>query len=55
MEADSGQVRLRVLSPQVSMTEEEILVPASTTVSHLKAIILTRLQGQPEVKVGWEL
>ena len=52
MEADSGQVRLRVLSPQVRLTEEEIMVPASTTVSQLKTIILTKLQDQPAVKVG---
>ena len=52
MEADSGQLRLRVLSPQVRLTEEEILVSATTTVSDLKNIILARLQGQPAVKVG---
>ena len=52
MEADSSQLRLRVLSPQVRLTEEEILVSATTTVSDLKNIILARLQGQPTVKVG---
>ena len=45
-------MRLRVLSPQVRLTGEEMEVPATTTVTHLKTILLTRLEGQPTVKVG---
>ena len=54
MEAGAGQVRLRVLSPQVRLEQEEMEVPDTTTVRNLKTIILTRLQGQPTVKVGSE-
>ena len=53
MEGDSDQVRLRLLSPQLRLTKEEMRVPASTVVRDLKIIILTRLQGHPEVKVGF--
>ena len=56
MEPEPGQVRLRLLSPQVRLAGEEmeVEVAASTTVSQLKSIILTRLQGQGQagVKVG---
>ena len=54
MEPEPGQVRLRLLSPQVRLAGEEMEVAASTTVSQLKSIILTRLQGQGQaaVKVG---
>ena len=54
MERDSEEVRLRLLSPQVRLTEEEIRVPATTVVRDLKILILTRLRGQTEVKVGLE-
>ena len=52
MEGELGLVRVRVLSPLVRLSEEELEVPASTTVAHLKTIILTRLEGRPPVKVG---
>ena len=52
MEGDSDQVRLRLLSPQLRLTEDEMKVPANTVVRDLKIIILTRLQCHPEVKVG---
>ena len=52
MEGQLGLVRVRVLSPLVRLSEEELEVPASTTVAHLKTIILTRLEGRPPVKVG---
>ena len=51
MEGQLGLVRVRVLSPLVRLSEEELEVPASTTVAHLKTIILTRLEGRPLVKV----
>ena len=46
------KVRLRVLSPLVRLTGEEMEVPATTTVTNLKTILLARLEGQPTVKVG---
>ena len=52
MEGELGLVRVRVLSPLVRLSEEELEVPASTTVAHLKTIILVRLEGRPLVKVG---
>ena len=54
MEGESSLVRLRVLSPLVRLTGEEMIeVPDTTTVTDLKTIILTRLEGQPLVKVGF--
>ena len=52
MEGELGLVRVRVLSPLVRLSEEELKLPASTTVAHLKTIILARLEGRPLVKVG---
>ena len=53
-EGEPSMVRLRVLSPLVRLAGEEMMeVPGTTTVTHLKTIILTRLEGQPTVKVGF--
>jgi len=47
MEADCQRVRLRVLSPQVRLSEAQLQVPVSTTVREVKTILLSRLPSRP--------
>ena len=50
MEADS--VKIRVLSPHVTIPQDQMKLPVTTTVLEIKTILLTSLPSQPPVSVS---